>query len=147
VPQTANPFAQPGVNPIQNVFIVYTPPNAASGFVDMHRLVNSNGTEVRFHIDGAYADPQYSFEAEPVKTDSSLVFNASLALAEIPLGSTGSKATITLWSRNLFDETHIYRRSAANSLPSTTGSLAGVLGDYGNFNPPREFGVEGTVHF
>jgi iron complex outermembrane receptor protein len=147
VPQTANPFVQPGVNPIQNVFIVYTPPNAASGWIDLKQPVNSNGTEVRFHIDGAYADPQYSFEAEPVKTDSSLVFNASLALAEIPLGNTSTKATITLWSRNLFDETHIYRRSAANSLPSTTGSLAGVLGDYGNFNPPRTFGLEGTVHF
>jgi iron complex outermembrane receptor protein len=147
VPATANPFAQPGVNPIQNVFIVYTPKNAASGFIDVNVPVTKSGAELRFHIDGAYADAQYSFEAEPVKTDSSTVFNGSIALADIPMGVGGTKATITLWSRNLFNETHIYRRSAANSLPSTTGSLGGVLGDYGNFNPPRTFGVEGTVHF
>jgi iron complex outermembrane receptor protein len=45
---------------------------------------------------------------------------------------------VTLWSRNLFNEEHIYRRSAAN---------AGVLGDYANFNPARTFGLEGRVRF
>ncbi|MBW8755147.1 MAG: TonB-dependent receptor [Sphingomonadales bacterium] len=138
VPATANPFVQPGVNPIQPVFIVYTPKNAVSGYVDVNVPVNSQGTEVRFHIDGAYADPQYSFENESVLTDSSLVFNGSIALADIPMGVGNSKTTITVWSRNLFNETHIYRRSAAN---------AAILGDYGNFNPPRTFGVEATVHF
>ena len=38
----------------------------------------------------------------------------------------------------LLVEPHIYRRSAAN---------AGVLGDYGNFNPPRTFGLEASVNF
>ena len=59
-------------------------------------------------------------------------------LADIPLTATGTAATVALWGRNLFDEDHIYRRSNAN---------AAVIGDYGNFNPPRTFGVEATVNF
>jgi iron complex outermembrane receptor protein len=59
--------------------------------------------------------------------------------------------TFALWSRNLLNETHIYRRSAANSSPApvfsggvATGALnyGGILGDYGNFNPPRTWGAE-----
>jgi iron complex outermembrane receptor protein len=59
--------------------------------------------------------------------------------------------TFALWSRNLLNNTYIYRRSAANSVPAAnftngvpngTFSYTGVLGDYGNFNPPRTFGAE-----
>ena len=46
--------------------------------------------------------------------------------------------TFSLWSRNLLNETHIYRRSAAN---------AAILGDYANFNPPRTYGIEASVAF
>jgi iron complex outermembrane receptor protein len=59
-------------------------------------------------------------------------------LAAIPLTSSGVTGTLSLWTRNLFNEAHIYRRSNANSA---------LIGDYGNFNPPRTFGVEGTVKF
>ena len=47
-----------------------------------------------------------------------------------------TRATLSVWTRNLFDETHIYRRSNAN---------AAVLGDYANFNPPRTFGLEVSI--
>jgi iron complex outermembrane receptor protein len=68
------------------------------------------------------------------------------------MNDDGARLQIALWGRNLFNETHIYRRSAANSSPvidSITGipSYSGVLGDYGNLNAPRTFGVEGTVRF
>ena len=53
-------------------------------------------------------------------------------------GDTDARATFRLWSRNLLDETFVYRRSAAN---------AGTLGDYGNLNPPRTFGVEMVLEF
>ncbi|MBV1692592.1 TonB-dependent receptor [Novosphingobium sp. G106] len=139
VPATVNPFLSSATTTVlAPVFIVYTPKNAASGFVDVDVPVGGSGTAVRFHLDGAYADPQYSFQSETVKTDSSLVFNGSIALAEIPMGRAGTTATLSVWSRNLFNETHIYRRSAAN---------AAILGDYANFNPPRTFGVEGTINF
>ena len=43
-----------------------------------------------------------------------------------------------VWSRNLLNETHIYRRSNANDK---------VLGSYANFNPPRTFGFDATINF
>ena len=62
--------------------------------------------------------------------------------------------TLSVWTRNLFNETHIYRRSAANSsptqvfsggLPTRQLNYSGVLGDYGNLNPPRTYGLEVSV--
>lgn len=140
VPPVANPIAESpatfGV--ITQVFTVYTPRNAASGFANVDLPVGERGTSLRLHVDGAYADAQYSFQSENVLTDPSFVANASLALADIPMTGTGTTATISLWTRNLFDESHIYRRSGANDA---------VLGSYANFNPPRTIGVEGTVNF
>jgi iron complex outermembrane receptor protein len=106
--------------------------------MDYELPVGGNGMALRFHADANYADPTYSFQAESVQTDKSFIVNASLALADIPLTANGTKATIQAWARNLFNESHIYRRSAAN---------AAVLGDYANFNAPRTFGIKGTVNF
>ncbi len=130
---------------------VYTPPNAASAYIDYEMPVGQ--LTLRSHLDANYADPQYAFQSEfadvsptgvsvqhvAVKTDSSFIVNASLALANISMGSgDGPKATLSLWSRNLLDESHIYRISAANR---------GTIGDYANFNPPRTYGVELRVKY
>ena len=140
VPPVANPIAESpatfGV--ITQVFTVFTPKNALTGFLDFETPVAANDTRLRFHIDGNYADEQYSFQSEDVRTESSFIVNGSIALAAIPLTSSGVTGTLSLWTRNLFNEAHIYRRSNANSA---------LIGDYGNFNPPRTFGVEGTVKF
>lgn len=134
VPATPNPLL-PG-NPIQPVFIVFTPPNAAS--IGMDYVIPRGDTELRFHLDGNYSDAVYSFDNEDVKTDSSLIFNARLSLADIALGNSGTMLTVPGWARNLFDEEHIYRRSNANRA---------ALGDYANFNAPRTFGVEALISF
>ena len=61
--------------------------------------------------------------------------------------------TVAVWGRNLFNEQYVYRRDPSNSLPAapttsvTAGNINNVLGDYGNFNAPRTFGVEATVNF
>jgi iron complex outermembrane receptor protein len=134
VPPTPNPFLG---NVLFPVVVVYTPPNAASAFVD-YELPLGGAMSARFHLDAAYGDPVYSFQAEPtVKTDSSFIVNGNISLADIPLGQF-QNLTLSLWSRNLFNESHIYRRSAANDA---------VLGDYANFNPPRTFGIQGEVRF
>jgi iron complex outermembrane receptor protein len=44
----------------------------------------------------------------------------------------------SLWSRNLLNEQHIYRRSEENRA---------TLGDYANFNEPRTFGIEASVKY
>ncbi len=144
VPPTANPFL-PG-NPLFQVYTVFTPKHALSGYVDYEIPVDIAGGKLRAHLDANYAGRQYSFQSEPVKTDSSFIVNGRLALADLEVAD-GSLVTIAAWSRNLLNETHIYRRSAANSVPvidSITGAAnyGGVLGDYGNFNPPRTWGLE-----
>lgn len=135
VPATANPFL---ANALQPVFVVFTPRNAASAFADYELPMGSAGTKLRMHLDANYADSAYSFQNEPVRTDASFIVNGRVALADIAMNGHGQKLTIAAWSRNLFNEQHLYRRSAAN---------AAVLGDYANFNAPRTFGLEGAVNF
>ncbi|MET4898777.1 TonB-dependent receptor [Sphingomonadaceae bacterium jetA1] len=137
VPLTPNPL--PGMNNVlTQVFVVYTPRNAASAYVDYEVPLPGSEAKVRFHLDGNYADSAYSFQNETTRTDKTFVMNGRLALADLPMNDAGTKLTVSLWSRNLLNNTFMYRRSAAN---------AGTLGDYANFNPPRTIGLEGTVRF
>ena len=138
VPATANPNPGPTFGVLTQVYTVYTPPHAASAAIDYDLPVGTGSTHARFHLDANYAAPQYSFQSESVKTDSSFIVNGRIALADIPLSAQGQKATLSLWSRNLLNEQHIYRRSDAN---------IAVLGSYANFNPPRTIGLEGSVNF
>ena len=131
------------------VHVVYTPPNAASAYIDYEMPVGQ--MTLRSHIDANYSDAQYAFQTEfadvsptgklvqnvAVKTDSSFIVNGSLTLADIRMAG-GTTASLSLWTRNLLDEAHIYRISAANR---------GTIGDYANFNPPRTFGVELRVKY
>jgi iron complex outermembrane receptor protein len=153
VPPAPNPL-NGGI--LQTIYLVYTPKNAASVAGDYVRPIGSGDVTVRLHLDAAYASSQYSFQTESTKTDDSFIVNGRLALADIPLGTGGQKLTVAAWVRNLLNEEHIYRRSAANSSPvynyNAAGAIAstsygGILGDYGNYNPPRTFGIEGTVRF
>ena len=134
VPATPNPFLN---NVLYPVYVVFTPENAGSVYFDYSQPITEDGMLARFHMDFNYADGNYSFQNEPVKTEANLIINARLGLADIPMGS-GPKLNLALWVRNLTDVSYIYRRSAAN---------AAVLGDYANFNPPRTFGVEATTRF
>jgi iron complex outermembrane receptor protein len=139
----------------QQLYIVYTPKNAASGAIDYVKPVQiAGGANIRLHLDANYASSQYSFQLEPTKTSASFVVNGRLALADVMVGDR-SKVTFAVWTRNLFDTTYIYRRSNANSSPvqnynGTTlvsTNYGGILGDYANFNPPRTFGGEVSVSF
>jgi iron complex outermembrane receptor protein len=136
IPPTPNPNI--AGNPITRVFVVFTPKNAASGFIDYELPAGFGDAKFRLHLDANYSGREYSFQAESVLTDPSFIVNGRIALADIPMNNSGTKLTVSIWSRNLLNETHIYRRSAAN---------AATLGDYANFNPPRTFGIEGAVSF
>ena len=138
----------------QQLYIVYTPRNAASGSIDYNVPIGNDSTSIRVHFDANYASSQYSFQLEPTKTDASFIVNGRIALADIAVNES-NKVTLALWSRNLFNRTYIYRRSAANSSPvlnynGTTlvsTNYGGILGDYGNFNPPRTWGFEVSAKF
>jgi iron complex outermembrane receptor protein len=136
---------------LQNFYIVFTPRHAASGSIDY--AVPVGNASLRFHLDGNYAQATQSFDQFATKNDSSLLFNGRIALADIPMGSGRQRMTVAIWGRNLFNEQHVYRRDPSNSLPGapttsvTTGSINNVLGDYGNFNAPRTYGIEASVSF
>ena len=153
IPSVPFPFVGNPDVPLGTPFpvnVVYTPPNAASAYIDYEMPVGQ--LTLRSHLDANYADAQYAFQSEfadvsptgklvqhvAVKTDSSFIVNGNLALAGINMGGGGATANVSLWVRNLFDESHIYRISAANR---------GTIGDYANFNPPRTYGVELRVKY
>ena len=135
------------------VNVVYTPENAASAFMNYEAPLGD--MTFRAHLDASYADAQYSFQTEfadissagataannkhvAAKGDSSFIVNGSLALADINMSNGGPTATVSLWARNLLDETYVYRISVANR---------GTIGDYGNLNPPRTYGVEMSIKY
>ncbi|WP_374591176.1 TonB-dependent receptor [Novosphingobium sp.] len=145
VPPTPNPLV--AGNPLQPLFLVYTPPHAFSANADWTLpLSSSSDMALKFHVDANYSDPHYSFDNEPVLVDSSFLVNARLSVADIPMTDNGQTLTVALWARNVFNESHIYRRSNANRNP-IDGAYNTVVGDYANFNAPRTFGVEATVSF
>ncbi|MEA3018190.1 MAG: iron complex outerrane recepter protein [Sphingomonadales bacterium] len=146
VPPTPNPLV--AGNPLQPLYIVYTPRHAASGSIDYGIPIGGGGggTAVRLHLDGNYSGRAHTFDNENVQAEPSFILNARLSVADISMGSGGQLLTLSLWSRNLLDEQHIYRRSNANRFP-IDGNFGTVIGDYANFNAPRTFGLEAGLVF
>ena len=136
----------------QDFYIVFTPRNAAGGSADYALPIGGGDTKLKFHIDGNYSQATQAFDQFATKNDSLLIFNGRISLADIDVGS-GRNLTLSVWGRNLFDEQYVFRRDPSNSLPGapttnlTTGSVNNVLGDYGNFNAPRTFGVDASIKF
>lgn len=142
VPDAQNPFpasaACPSCGTIQPVFIIYTPPHAVTAALDYVRPLSWG--EFRAHLDANYSEGTQSFEQSPEKTDDAFIVNARLALAGVRVGD-GREMTFSLWSRNLLNEAHIYRRSTEGR------SGTNAIGDYANFNEPRTYGLEISARF
>ncbi len=145
---------------LQKFYIVFTPRNAAGGSIDYELPVGGGDSKVKFHLDANYAQATQSFDQFATNADSSFIVNGRLSLAGVGLGAGGQKLTVGIWGRNLFNEQHVYRRDPSNSLPAVQtspvtgianvvaiGNNGGILGDYGNFNMPRTFGIDATVSF
>jgi iron complex outermembrane receptor protein len=159
VPVTYTEFTAAGVptgrktTQLQKFYIVFTPRNAASGAIDYDLPIDDAGTSLRFHLDANYAQATQAFDQFGTKADSSFIVNGRLSLADIRLTDGGQKMTVALWGRNLFDKQYVFRRDPSNSIPAvnatnvTVGNIGNVLGDYGNFNAPRTFGVEASLKF
>ena len=134
----------------QNFYIVFTPRNAANGSIDY--TVPVGDMDLKFHLDGNYSQATQTFDQYATKNDAAFIANARLALANIHVGGSNA-VTISAWVRNLFDKQYVFRRDPSNSLPGapttnlTSGSVNNVLGDYGNFNAPRTYGMEASVKF
>jgi iron complex outermembrane receptor protein len=131
LPKAPNPFAG---GALTQVYIVYTPLNAVTGSIDYERPLGWG--RLVAHIDANHAGGYHALASEVNKTQSSLVFNGRLALADIPI-TEGGRLQLSLWSRNLFNEQHAF---VVMNNP-TIGSLTGI------FNEPRTFGLDATVQF
>jgi iron complex outermembrane receptor protein len=127
IPDTVNPFN----NVLQKVFIAYTPKNAVTAAADWESPFM--GATLRAHVDANYSDATQSFDQFEIKNDSSFIVNGRLAVADIQTTVGGPELEVALWSRNLLDEQYVYRRDPSNR---------STIGDYGNFNTPRTFGIE-----
>ncbi|MGH7028420.1 TonB-dependent receptor [Brevundimonas sp.] len=127
VPPTRNPFS--GV--VQQVFIAFTPENAFNLAADY--TAPMFGATFKAHVDANYADATQAFDQFELKNDSSFIVNGRLALADIATRPGGPLIEVSLWSRNLLNEQYVYRRDPSNRA---------TIGDYGNFNTPRTFGLE-----
>ncbi|TVV70540.1 TonB-dependent receptor [Sphingomonas solaris] len=138
---------------LQRFYIVYTPRNAASGAIDYELPVGGGDTKLRFHLDANYSQATQAFDQFATKNDASFLMNGRISLADIAVGNGDEKLTVAVWGRNLLDKDYVFRRDPSNSLPGApttnilSGSVNNVLGDYGNFNAPRTYGIEATVRF
>ncbi|NML93237.1 TonB-dependent receptor [Novosphingobium olei] len=166
VPVTYREFTSAGVatgnstTVLQKFYIVYTPRNAASAAIDYEFPQILGGARPKFHIDANYSQATQSFDQFATKADASFIVNARLSLLDIGLGGNANKMNIGVWSRNLFNNQLVYRRDPSNSLPAVQSTAASgvpnvvvignngnILGDYGNFNMPRTFGIDASIKF
>ena len=138
---------------LQQFYIPFTPRNAASGSLDYTMPAQFADASVKLHLDANYAQATQAFDQFATKADASFIVNGRLSLADIKLSDGRQKLTVAVWGRNLFDEQHIFRRDPSNSLPGApttslaNGPIQNVLGDYGNYNAPRTYGIEAVIKF
>jgi len=166
VPVTYKEFTAAGVatgnssTVLQKFYIVYTPRNAASGSVDYELPLGSTDSKIKFHIDANYSQATQSFDQFAVKNDESFVVNGRISWADIALGNGDRKLNLGLWSRNLLNNQFVFRRDPSNGIPAVqsnaatgvanivlVGNNGNILGDYGNFNMPRTFGIDASIKF
>ena len=146
IPPTINPFPTfvAGVGTVvtttpTTIYQEFTPNDSLSGQLDYQRPFQY--FLLKAHLDGNWDDGSYGTDRDSsptlpaTKSQPGLVFNGRLSFADIGI-SSGARLTLSLWSRNLTNEQHLFIRS--NSL--TTGIS-------GTYNDPRTFGFEGKVSF
>ena len=132
LPPAPNPFVVG--NPLVTVYPTYTPKHAASGAIDYALPVR--GATLSAHLDAAYATRQYTSAADPTLSDTSFIVNGRVTVGDIRLGGGDTALQVSLWSRNLLNEQHLF-----------LDNFNAALGHYAIYNEPRTFGVEGRVRF
>ncbi|WP_303697734.1 TonB-dependent receptor [Brevundimonas naejangsanensis] len=142
VPPALNPFPVspncPACGTVQPVYIIYTPEHALSGSLDYTWPLSF--AEIRLHLDANFSTGTQSFEQSAQKTDDAFIVNARASLADWEV-APGQMISLSVWARNLLNESYMYRRSTEHR----SGSNA--IGDYANFNAPRMFGAEVSFRY
>ncbi len=125
-----NPFT----NAQATIYPLYTPKNAGSVAVDYEHP--ALGATFKAHFDANVADAQYTSTTDPTLSDKSFTMNGRLTLADIHLAEGSPALQLSIWSRNLTNESYAFLRN-----------YNAALGTYAIFNEPRTFGVEANVKF
>lgn len=125
-----NPFT----NAQSTIYPLYTPKNAGSVAVDY--VHPAFGATLKAHLDANFADSQMTSTTDPTRSDKSFSMNGRLALADIKLGEGAPDMQLSVWSRNLTNESYAFLRNTN-----------AALGTYAIYNEPRTFGVEANVKF
>lgn len=128
------------VNPFNNVVtalnIVYTPRNSYSVAADY--IVPMENFQIRAHIDANASDGYNSGNSivtSPL-TDSAFLVNARLAVTDIEF-SSGHTLELSLWSRNLLNEAHLFLKGFNTATRFTSGI----------YNEPRTYGLDLTIRY
>ena len=145
LPPTINPFPTfvPGVGMVvattpTTIYQEFTPEHSVTGAIDYQ--LPFEAFTLRAHLDGYWDSGSFGTDRDPspviaaIKSQPGLVFNGRISLADIQLAS-GAKLAVSFWTRNLFNEQHLYTR--------TISSTAVI----GAFNDPRTFGFEANARF
>jgi iron complex outermembrane receptor protein len=130
-PRAPNPFAG---NALTTVYTTYTPEHAWSASLDYERPMGE--ARLVFHIDANGAGGYHALSSEVTLTEDSFIVNGRVAVADIPLQNR-ARLTVSLWSRNLFNEEHVFVVLANSAL----GGLTGI------YNEPRTYGLDATIEF
>jgi hypothetical protein len=103
----------------------------------------SSGAFWRFSVDGQWTDDMDFFVTIPIQGDDELAnaaiaeahwdLNARVGIADLPLW--GSKATVSIWGKNLLDEQE----------PLYVADISGLIS--GSFQRPVTYGLDLTVQF
>jgi iron complex outermembrane receptor protein len=125
-----NPFT----GAMATIYPIFTPKSAYSLAADYERP--AFGATFKAHLAGAYADGQYANTTDKTLSDDSFIVNGRLALTDIRATPEGPALQLSLWSRNLLNESHAFMRA-----------YSAALGTYGIYNEPRTYGVELNVKF
>ncbi len=133
LPVAPNPFVTG--SPLTVIYPTFTPPNAASGAID-YVIPLRGDMEWRGHLDANYSDGYKSTPNDPTLTDSSFIVNGRLSLANIGLGDSGARMTLSVWARNLLNEAN-----------TTYKTVSPPVLTYGIFNQPRTFGGDINIKF
>lgn len=100
--------------------------------------INARYTGDQFYLSALGSAVPYALNptlARLISDNAAWVVDARFTLADIPLA--GSKAKISLWSKNLFDD-----RKMTNATDATGGAIVN-----GQFRQPRTYGVDVGVEF
>jgi iron complex outermembrane receptor protein len=119
-------------NPLARVLPLYAPKSAGSASIDY--VIPLGGARLKLHVSGSWADGSYTSEIEQTLTDKSMTVNSRISLVDIPLPQLDAIGELSLWSRNLLDDEHLFYKS-----------VSPTLGTYGIFNEPRTYGLEARI--